>query len=143
MGASWPPKGSNLGPKMGPSWPPNGSKNRSKNGRFLDQCFTVFGGQLGPFLGRFWDHFGALGGVLFDIFLKRSEKHEDLKIRQPSHTLGLFLGFPRPSGRHFSTPVGVIFRILFGSRFGCVLGAIFDGFLIDFGRQMGAELGPN
>ena len=79
--------------------------------------------------------------MFFDIFLKRSEKHENLKIRQPSHTLGLFLGFPGPSGRHFSTPVGVIFRILFGSRFGCVLGAIFDGFLVDFGGQVGAKLG--
>ena len=37
--------------------------------------------------------------------------------------------------------MGVIFRILFGSRFGCVLGAIFDGLLVDFGGQVGAKLG--
>ena len=63
-------------------------------------------------LGLFWDHFGRILVIVFVCFFNIFENPQNIKIGQPSHSLGLFLSYPWDL---FWSCFGHPFRLLFGS----------------------------
>ena len=67
-----------------------------------------FGGPLGLILGPFRAYFGDRFCVFFNIF----ENHQNIKIGQPTNSVGLFFSYPWDL---FWSCFGHPFRLLFGS----------------------------